>query len=82
MAAVVIGNDGRGLRVEACRINQPNTSKLSLYKPLLSFLNSCTQATRWNVSVIKVGVVCVSIHVSRHLKEEPAWIIVKTASGY
>ena len=36
MAAVVIIDDGRGLKVEAFRINQPNKSKLFLYKPLLS----------------------------------------------
>ena len=35
MAAVVIIDDGRGLTVEVCHINQPNKSKLSLYKPLL-----------------------------------------------
>ena len=73
MAAVVIIDDGRDLTVEACRINQPNKSKLSLCKPLLSLLtfllNSCTQATRHNASVIKVGVVCVSLHISRHLKK-------------
>ena len=36
MAAVVVINGGRGLTVEARRINQTNKSKLSLYKPLLS----------------------------------------------
>ena len=36
MAAVVVIDDGRGLTVEACRINQPNKSKLLLYKLLLS----------------------------------------------
>ena len=36
MAAVVIIDEGRDLTVEACRINQPNKSKLLLYKPLLS----------------------------------------------
>ena len=36
MAAVVVIDDGRGLTVEARHINQPNKSKLSLYKPLLS----------------------------------------------
>ena len=35
MTAVVINNDGHGLTVEACYINQPNKSKLSLYKLLL-----------------------------------------------
>ena len=36
MAAVVVIDDGCGLTVEAHRINQPNKSKLLLYKPLLS----------------------------------------------
>ena len=36
MAAVVVINDGRGLTVEARRINQPDKSELLLYKPLLS----------------------------------------------
>ena len=35
MAAVLIINGRCGLRVQACCINQPNKSKLSLYKPLL-----------------------------------------------
>ena len=64
MAAVAVIDDGRGLTVETRRINQPNKSKLSLYKLLLSLLtfvlNSCTQTTRRNTSVIKVGVICVS----------------------
>ena len=34
MAAVVATDDGRGLSVEACRRDQPNKSKLSLYKPI------------------------------------------------
>ena len=34
MAAIVIITDGCGLRVEAHRINQPNKSKLSLYKTI------------------------------------------------
>ena len=38
---------------------------------ILTFiLNSCTQAARRSISVIKMGVVCVGIHVSRCLKEE------------
>ena len=36
MAAVVVISDGCGLRVEVHRRNQPNKSKLSLYKPLLT----------------------------------------------
>ena len=30
-------------------------------------------STRWNASVVKMGVVDVDIHVSSHLKEELAW---------
>ena len=36
MAAVVIINSGCGLRIEVHCRNQPNKSKLSLYKPFLS----------------------------------------------
>ena len=35
MAAIVDIVSGRGLRIEARRRNQPNKSKLALYKPLL-----------------------------------------------
>ena len=60
---------GVALRVEACRRNQPNKSNLLLYKPLLSLQHSCTQATRRNASVIKVGVLRVVVGILRHLKE-------------
>ena len=33
--------------------------------------------TRWNVSVIKVSMVYVNVHVLRHLEEELAWAIHK-----
>ena len=36
MAAVVVIDDRHGHKVELCHINQPNKTKLSLYKPLLS----------------------------------------------
>ena len=36
VAAVVVIDDGCGLSVETRRIKQPNKSKLSLYKLLLS----------------------------------------------
>ena len=36
MATVVIISDGRGLRIEVHRRNQPNRNKLSLYKLLFS----------------------------------------------
>ena len=54
MTAVAVIDDGCGLTVEAHHINQPNKSKLSLYKPLLSLtflLNCCTQATRQNAGL-------------------------------
>ena len=35
MAAVVVISSGHSLRIEVCHSNQPNKSKLSLYKPLL-----------------------------------------------
>ena len=48
-----------------------------LYKPLLrlySHLNGRTYVSnKTNTSVIKVGVVCIGVHVSRHLKEELTW---------
>ena len=34
MAAVVVIGDGHALRIELCSRNQPNKSKLSLYKLL------------------------------------------------
>ena len=46
MGVVVIISDGSGLRIEVSHRNQPDKSKLSLYKLLTFFLNGCTQATR------------------------------------
>ena len=40
IAAVVIFSSGSGLRIQACHRNQPNKSKLELYKPLLSLQQS------------------------------------------
>ena len=39
--------------------------------------SSCTQVTRWSVSIIRVGVAYVNIRVLRHLKEELSWAIDK-----
>ena len=36
MAAIVVISGGHGLRIEVCHRSQPNKSKLSLYKVLLS----------------------------------------------
>ena len=33
--------------------------------------------TRWNPSVIKVGVAYVGVHILRHLKEDLAWAVDK-----
>ena len=76
MAAAVIIIDGPGLRIEAHHGNQPNKSKLLLYKLfffILTFLsNGCTEASRRSASVMKMGVVGVGICVLRCLKEELA----------
>ena len=62
MAAVVIIDDGCSLNFEALHINKPNENKLSLHCiqainfTLIVLLKSCTQATRQNVLVIKVGI--------------------------
>ena len=75
MAAVVAIGDERDLRIEASHRNQPNKSKLSLYKLLFSLnipLNGYTQVQRRRASVIKVGMVDVDVCVLSHLKEELA----------
>ena len=62
MTAVVVTGSRCDLGIEVHYRNQPNKNKLSLYKLALSFnscLNSCTYATRWNTSVIKLDVVCI-----------------------
>ena len=52
-----------------------NKSKLSLYSHYFHvkiLLNSCVQAARRSISVAKVGVVYVGVHVLRCLKERLA----------
>ena len=39
--------------------------------------SSCTRVTRRSAAVIKVGVAYMNVCVSRHLKEELAWVIDK-----
>ena len=60
MAAIVSIASRRGLSIDACHTNQPNKSKLQLYKLLIHFLvviyNSYTQVTRQSTSVKKVDV--------------------------
>ena len=80
MAAIVGIVSRRGLRIEACRRNQPNKSKLALYKPLLRLCSHLKQpyiSNKTNTSVIKVGMVRVGVHISRRLKEERAWATYK-----
>ena len=80
MAAIVGIISRRGLRIEACCRSQPNKSKLALYKPLHRLYSHLKQpyiGNKMNASVIKVGVVCMGVHVSRHLKEELAWTTYK-----
>ena len=43
VAAIVGIISRRGLRIEACRRNQPNKSKLELYKPLLHLYSHLKQ---------------------------------------
>ena len=76
MAAIVGIISRGGLRIEARRRNQPNKSKLALYKPLLCLyshikqppISSKTKRLRYK----GVCGVCVGVHVSRRLKEELA----------
>ena len=72
---VVVISDDHGLGIEACYRKKPNKNKLHITAQAVVFtltllLNSCTQATRWSSSVIKVGVVSVGVHISRCLKVE------------
>ena len=65
IAAVVIIDDGRGLWVETCRINQSNKSKLSLYKPLLIPFKQLYTSNKMECCSYKGGY---SIHGSRRIK--------------
>ena len=57
MAAVVNIVSRCGLRIDTCHRNQPNISKLLLYKPLLSLYQSLKQLYMSNsYSVVKVSV--------------------------
>ena len=72
MAAVVGIGSGRDVSIYTRRGNKPNKNKLVLYKPLLHCNShfSCSEVTRQSASVIKVGVVdvTVDVRVSNHLK--------------
>ena len=72
MADIVGIISRRGLRIEVYRRNQPNKSKLALYKPLLHLYSHLKQlyiSNKTNDLVIKV---CVGMYVSRRLKEKLA----------
>ena len=83
MAAIVGITSRRGLRIETHR-NQPNKSKLALYKPLLhfySYLKQLYMSNKTECSFTKVGVACMGLHVSRCLKEGLAWATDKVISN-
>ena len=66
MAAVVNIASRYGLSIDACLRNQPNMSEIVLYKAII-YINSCLkQLCICKISDIKVSVVYVGVHVSRH----------------
>ena len=71
MAAIVGIVSRRGLRTEARRRNQPNKSKLALYKPLLPLYSHLKQpyiSNKTKCFSYKGGCgvqVCIGVHVSR-----------------
>ena len=75
--AAIVGTVSRpGLTIEAHCRNQPNKSKLALYNLLLhsyNYLKQLYMSNKRSTSVIKVGVACVGVCVSRCLKEELPW---------
>ena len=78
MVAIVSIISTHGLRIEVRCRNQPNKSKLVLYKPLLHLYSHLTQLYISNKTkrfIIQVCVVCVGIHMLRHLKE---WLALAT----
>ena len=80
MAAIVGIISRRGLRIEGRRRNQPNKSKLSLYKPLLCLCSHLKQPYISNKTkrFSHKGVwVCVDVHVSKRLEEELVWATYK-----
>ena len=86
MVAIVSMLVGVALALCVCVVetNQPNRSKLVLYKLLIRFNGCLQQLYLSNKTVcfsLKVGLAYVSIHVSQHLKLELA-CYRSTALGY
>ena len=72
--AAIVGIVGRhGLRIEPCHRNQPNKSKLTLYKPLLHFYSHLKQLYISNKKEHFSYVAYMGVCISKHLKEELAW---------
>ena len=60
--------------------NQPNKSKLALYKSLLQFYSHLKQlyiSNKVECFSYEVSVACMGVHLLRRLKEEQAWAIDK-----
>ena len=77
MSAILSIISRHGLRNEARHRNQPNKSKLALYKPLIHFYSHSKQLYTSNKTEhfsCKGGCgMCRHIHISRQLKEELTW---------
>ena len=67
MAAIVSIISRRVLRIDAQYRNQPNKSKLALYRLLITVVR---KLTRRSALVIKVGLRYVGVCIPRHSKEE------------
>ena len=80
MAAIVGIVSRRGLRIEACRRNQANKSKLALYKPLLclySHLKQPSISNRMKHFSYKGGRGMCGSTLIETFKEEMAWATYK-----
>ena len=80
MGAIVGFVSRHGLTIEAHGRNQPNKSKVALYKPLLHFYSDLKKLYIRNKTEhfnIKVGVIYMGVCVSSCLKKELAWAIDK-----
>ena len=78
MEAIVSINSKHGLRIEVSRRNQPNKSKLAMYKPLLHlyshlkqlYISNKIECFSYKGRCVMCGCLC---HVLRSLKEKLAW---------